>query len=67
MLRPLLAACSAILLAGCVSTGPATVEGECRLFRDPGFAVMGARPQDSRWIARTQETGIAACGWERPS
>lgn len=60
----LLAACS-LMLAAC-QTGPASVKGECTVFTDPGFAVRGERPVDSRWIARTQESGITACGWQRP-
>lgn len=55
-----------LLLAGCLSDKPASVAGECKAFRDPGFAVRGARAKDQGWINRTQETGIAICGWERP-
>lgn len=65
MRSALLAACS-LLLAACQTTGPASITGECRVFADPGFAVRGERPIDQRWIARTQEAGIAACGWQRP-
>ncbi|MEJ8571209.1 hypothetical protein [Microbaculum marinum] len=61
-----LAICSALTLTGCVSNAPATVEAECRLFTDPGFAVRGAEPRDQRWISRTQEIGIRSCGWDRP-
>jgi hypothetical protein len=62
----LLAACS-VLLAACTATGPASITGECKVFADPGFAVRGERPIDARWISRTQEAGIAACGWQRPT
>jgi len=54
-------------LTGCKTTGTASVEGECRVFTDPGFAVQGVRLQDKRWIARTQESGIRVCGWPRPT
>lgn len=64
-MRLLSAACLSLALAAC-QTGPASVKGECTIFSDPGFAVRGERPVDSRWIARTQESGIAACGWQRP-
>jgi hypothetical protein len=66
MFRLLPAVCLSLLLAACQSTGPASVAGECRIFSDPGFAVRGEHPVDSRWISRTQEAGIAACGWPRP-
>ena len=58
---------SSALLAGCqTSSAPATVEAECRVFTDPGFAVRGATRVDQRWISGTQETGIRVCGWKRP-
>lgn len=59
-----------LALAGCFGLGnnlPVTVEGECRVFTNPGFAVQGKRPADQRWISKTQETGIKSCGWARPS
>lgn len=56
-----------LLLGGCASVRPASVEGgECKIFHDPGFAVRGKRLKDSQWIGRTQETGIQVCGWSRP-
>lgn len=56
-----------LALAACSATSaPVTVEGECNVFRDPGFPVRGERPKDQRWVARTQETGIQVCGWPRP-
>jgi hypothetical protein len=58
---------SALLLGGCAGTGPATINGECQVFKDPGFAVQGRRLKDKQWIGRTQETGIKVCGWKRPS
>ncbi len=55
-------------LSGCASIGPASVEGgECRVFRDPGFAVRGKRLKDAQWIGRTQEVGINVCKWKRPT
>lgn len=58
---------SLLALAGCQTTQPATLNGGCRLFRDPGFAVQGKRIQDRRWIGATQEVGIHSCGWKRPT
>ena len=55
-----------LALAGCASTRPATIGGECRVFHDPGFAVQGKRLKDRRWIGATQEVGISTCGWKRP-
>ncbi len=56
-----------LALGGCASMAPASVQnGECRIFRDPGFAVRGKRLKDSQWIGRTQEVGITTCGWKRP-
>lgn len=58
---------SAIILAGCAGTPkPASIDGECRVFSDPGFPVQGKTPRDQRWISVTQEAGIASCGWKRP-
>jgi len=57
-----------LAVAGCASIGPASVAGgECKIFRDPGFAVRGKRLQDAQWIGRTQETGIQVCKWRRPT
>jgi hypothetical protein len=57
-----------LLLGGCASLGPASVQGgECKVFKDPGFAVRGKRLKDSQWIGRTQETGITVCKWKRPT
>lgn len=54
-------------LAGCAGQIPASVQGgECKAFKDPGFAVQGKRLKDKPWIGKTQETGITVCGWKRP-
>ena len=57
----------ALLLSGCASSRPATINGECRVFHDPGFAVRGQRLKDKQWIGRTQQTGIDVCRWKRPA
>ena len=56
----------ALFLAGCASNRPASVDGECKVFTDPGFAVQGKRLTDKQWIGKTQEQGIQVCGWARP-
>lgn len=56
-----------LALAGCAGVNPASVAGgECKAFKDPGFAVQGKRLKDKQWIGKTQEQGIAICGWQRP-
>lgn len=54
------------LLGGCFLTAPASVDAECKVFTDPGFAVQGKRLKDKQWVGRTQELGIKVCGWQRP-
>lgn len=66
-LRALAICLSSALLAGCSAMPkPASIKGECKVFTDPGRAVKGATATDQRWISKTQEAGIASCGWERP-
>lgn len=57
-----------IALGACQhSPAPASVAGgECKIFADPGFRVLGATADDQTWINKTQETGIRSCGWQRP-
>ena len=55
-----------LLLAGCASPRPATVLGECALFKDPGRKVAGVARADRQWIAETFEAGHLGCGWPRP-
>jgi hypothetical protein len=57
----------AAMLAGCVTSGPATIDAECKVFHDPGFAVQGRRLKDKQYIGRFQETGITVCNWKRPN
>lgn len=56
-----------LTLGGCPGHMPASVEGECKVFDDPGFAVQGKRLKDKQWIGATQEKGIAVCKWRRPT
>jgi hypothetical protein len=56
-----------LLLAGCPGHLPASVNGECKVFSDPGFAVQGKRLKDKQWIGKTQEQGIQVCNWKRPT
>lgn len=55
-------------LAACQhSPAPASVAGgECKIFADPGFRVLGLTKVDQTWINKTQETGVRSCGWQRP-
>lgn len=67
LLKLLALAIIGLAVSGCTSTRPASVAGECGVFRDPGFAVQGKRPKDSRWIDGAIESGITSCGWKRPT
>lgn len=55
------------LLAGCQTTGPASVKGgECRIFERPEYAVRGLRQYDQDWVDSQIEGGVGGCGWKRP-
>ena len=56
-----------MLLASCAGVAPASIEGECKVFTDPGFAVQGKRLKDRQWIGKTQEKGVQICQWKRPT
>lgn len=56
-----------VLLASCAGKMPGSVEGECKVFTDPWFAVQGKRLKDKQWIGATQEKGIEVCHWKRPT
>lgn len=57
-----------LVLAGCQTTGPASVKGgECRIFERPEYAVRGKRRYDQDWIDSQIEGGVGGCGWKRPS
>lgn len=56
-----------LVLAGCQTTGPASVKGgECRIFERPEYAVRGKRRYDQDWIDSQIEGGVGGCGWRRP-
>jgi len=58
----------AFVVSGCAGVSPASIAGgECKVFKDPGFAVRGKRLKDDQWIGKTQESGIEVCGWKRPA
>lgn len=65
--RLLLIACASLALAGCQTTGPASVKGgECRIFERPEYAVRGLRQYDQDWVDSQIEGGVGGCGWKRP-
>lgn len=66
-MKPAIIIAACVLLAGCAGSMPASVEGECHVFTDPGFAVQGKRLKDKQWIGATQEKGITICNWRRPT
>lgn len=49
-------------LSACKTVGPATVEGECRLFR-PITSSMKDTQQTRREIVAHNRVGSGACGW----
>ena len=58
---------SAALLAGCGTSGPASVKGgECRIFEAPKYVVLGKRQYDQDWIDGNIEGGVGGCNWQRP-
>lgn len=55
-----------VALAGCAGTvGPASVKGECRLFRAPVTPLKGADQATENYLDDTVEAGVAGCGWKR--
>lgn len=55
-------------IAGCQTTGPASVKGgECRIFERPEYAVLGKRQYDQDYIDGNIEAGVGGCGWKRPA
>jgi hypothetical protein len=65
--RLLLLGLAGLMLAGCQTTGPASVKGgECRIFERPEYAVLGKRQYDQDWIDGNVEAGVGGCGWKRP-
>lgn len=48
--------------AGCSQTADVS----CRAFRAPDQVIAGADQRSQRWIDRTIEAGVDACGWRRP-
>ena len=67
---PLLVALfSTAMLAGCAGTNrPASVlGGECHVFERPQYVVLGKTRYDQRFVDTVVESGVGACGWERPA
>ncbi len=53
-------------LAACATTGPATVAGECRVFRPITSSVQDTT-QTRREVTAHNRAGTAACGWSKPN
>lgn len=57
-----------ITLAGCATAPKVSVmNGECKTFERPPYAIRGLRQYDQDWIDSTIEGGVGACGWQRPA
>lgn len=61
MILPVLA----MSLSACATAGPATVTGECRIFRPITSSVQDT-PQTRREVTAHNRSGQAACGWQAP-
>lgn len=51
-----------MLMSACGTVGPATVEGECRIFRPISSSVEDTA-QTRREVVSHNAAGAAACGW----
>lgn len=60
----LIAACA--LLGACQTNRATSIGGACAAFDAPAAVIRGRARQDQRWIDRTVEAGVSACGWSRP-
>ncbi len=60
--------CGALVLTmgGCQTMSAASIRGACDAFDRPGEPIRGLERKDQRWIDRTIEAGVSACGWSRP-
>lgn len=68
MMRFVVIASLALLLAACASRGPASIAGgECRIFEAPQYEVRGQRAYDQDWIDSQVEGGVGGCHWKRPA
>jgi hypothetical protein len=57
----------ALTVTACGTLRPASVGGgECQVFEQPEYAVLGQSRYDQNWIDSNTEAGVAACGWQRP-
>ncbi len=54
-----------VTACGTGPTGPATIKGECKLFRPPVAALRGADRYTEDYLDDTVEAGVAGCGWKR--
>jgi hypothetical protein len=66
IVRTILLFVVAIFLAGCQTSGAASIRGACDSFEAPTFPVKGKARRDQLWIDGTTEAGVSACRWARP-
>lgn len=64
-------AVAAVLLAGlcgcAAQNGGSVAGGECRAFERPPYALRGATRYDQDVADNYVESGVGACGWQRPA
>jgi len=67
IVRLAIAIAAGLLLGSCQTTGVGSVAGgECKIFENPQYVVLGKRPYDQDWIDSQIEGGVGGCGWKRP-
>jgi hypothetical protein len=57
------------MLAGCSGTNRpgSALGGECHVFERPQYVVLGKTRYDQRVVDTFVESGVGACGWQRPA
>jgi hypothetical protein len=58
---------SALLLAGCFSAKKVSTKGACEAFPRAQYAYQGKAKEDQRFINKSIEAGVGACGFARPA
>src|SRR5579859_5652187 len=57
----------AFAVSGCASVVPNSIKGSCQVFERPPYALRGKSEYDQAVPDKYVESGVAACGWQRPA
>jgi len=57
----------AFAVSGCASVVPNSIKGSCQVFERPPYALRGKSEYDQAVADKYVESGVAACGWQRPA